>query len=95
MRASGGSPVFWSSWLPGAGAAASDGGEVGLNRPWGWRFELVDDEGFDATLLAVARLVPMAALCSVDVLDLVVHSWLQQGMVVGGLRRAWWWLMGG
>jgi hypothetical protein len=45
--------------------------------------------------MAAARLVSVVALCSSGVLGLVMQSWLQLGMVVGELRRVWWWLVGG
>jgi hypothetical protein len=51
---------------------------------------LADGEGFDVALRVAAWLVPVASLCSVDALGLVVRSRLRQGMVVGVVVACGW-----
>jgi hypothetical protein len=76
----GGSLVFGPLWSPDAGAAAPDGGggfESAVRaavRAGRWR-------GLRCYTLAVARLVPVAALCSGGVLGLVVQC---------GFGKGWW-----
>jgi hypothetical protein len=51
---------------------------------------LADGEGFGVALRVAAWLVPVASLCSVGALGLVVRSRLRQGLVVGVVvARGW------
>jgi hypothetical protein len=63
------------------------GDGAALLRSCGRRFSLPGGGGFVAALRAAAWLVPVAALCSVGVLGLVVHSGLRQGLEVGASAR--------